>query len=284
MDYEKKYKEALGWMQSLYKGLHGKTKEEAEHFFPELKESEDERIKKTIIRILKGETGYISKEDTDRYIAWLEKQGEKKHFSNFKAKDWYVSTVDGKIYNMTYNPTDKIEPKFKVGDWISGYYTNYKVLSVNDKGYVVEDTNGNKINILFENEKFHHLFTIADARNGDVLVHNGYPFIFMGVKDGIVQALEENLLEGTNPVNFGEPKIDKNYQPATKEQCDLLFQKMKEAGYEWDAEKKELKKIEPKKLDADKVIEWLKNNGWCTVCGPKVERAQINKFKKDFGL
>lgn len=30
--------------------------------------------------------------------------------------------------------------------------------------------------------------------------------------------------------------------PATKEQRDLLFQKMEEAGYEWDAEKKELKK------------------------------------------
>ena len=34
--------------------------------------------------------------------------------------------------------------------------------------------------------------------------------------------------------------------PASKEQRDLLFQKMKEAGYEWDAEKKELKKIEQK--------------------------------------
>ena len=33
--------------------------------------------------------------------------------------------------------------------------------------------------------------------------------------------------------------------PATKEQRDLLFAKMKEAGYEWDAEKKELRKIKP---------------------------------------
>ena len=32
--------------------------------------------------------------------------------------------------------------------------------------------------------------------------------------------------------------------PATKEQRDILFQKMKEAGYEWNAEKKELRKIE----------------------------------------
>jgi hypothetical protein len=31
--------------------------------------------------------------------------------------------------------------------------------------------------------------------------------------------------------------------PATKEQRNLLFQKMKEAGYEWDVERKELKKI-----------------------------------------
>ena len=32
--------------------------------------------------------------------------------------------------------------------------------------------------------------------------------------------------------------------PATKEQCDLLFKKMNEAGYEWDDEKKELREIE----------------------------------------
>ena len=32
--------------------------------------------------------------------------------------------------------------------------------------------------------------------------------------------------------------------PATKEQRDLLFSKMKEAGYEWDADKKELRKIQ----------------------------------------
>ena len=37
---------------------------------------------------------------------------------------------------------------------------------------------------------------------------------------------------------------NENAHPATKEQRDLLFQKMKESGYEWDAEKKELKKIE----------------------------------------
>ena len=31
-------------------------------------------------------------------------------------------------------------------------------------------------------------------------------------------------------------------KPATKEQCDTLMKEMNDAGYEWDAEKKELKK------------------------------------------
>jgi hypothetical protein len=43
--------------------------------------------------------------------------------------------------------------------------------------------------------------------------------------------------------HFGELN---SVSPATKEQRDLLFQKMKEAGYEWDTEKKELRKVEQK--------------------------------------
>lgn len=43
----------------------------------------------------------------------------------------------------------------------------------------------------------------------------------------------------------------KDIHPATKEQRDILFQKMHKAGYEWDAEKKELKEIEQKPLDID---------------------------------
>ena len=34
-------------------------------------------------------------------------------FNDFKAKDWYVSKVDGKIHNMTYNPIDSDKPKSK---------------------------------------------------------------------------------------------------------------------------------------------------------------------------
>jgi hypothetical protein len=40
-------------------------------------------------------------------------------------------------------------------------------------------------------------------------------------------------------------------KPATKIQQDLLFQKMKEAGYEWDSEKKRLKKIDNEEINGE---------------------------------
>ena len=67
------YDKALKWMRELYPGLHGATKEDAEHYFPELRESEDERIRKEIVSALKfANVGDVY----DKHIAYLEKQKE----------------------------------------------------------------------------------------------------------------------------------------------------------------------------------------------------------------
>ena len=64
------------------------SQEVAAKYIPELKESEDDRIRKEIISAIKEDwPGH-----TD-WIAWLERQVEQK-------------------------PTDKVEPKFKIGDKI----------------------------------------------------------------------------------------------------------------------------------------------------------------------
>jgi len=69
------YDKALKWMRELYPGLHGATKEDAEHYFPELCESEDERIRKEIVSALKfANVGGVY----DKHIAYLEKK--KDHF------------------------------------------------------------------------------------------------------------------------------------------------------------------------------------------------------------
>ena len=79
MDYEKKYNEALNWMRELYPGLHGATKEDAEHYFPELRESEDERIRKGLVGLVSTVGEYYLKLDSrNKMLAWLEKQKEQK--------------------------------------------------------------------------------------------------------------------------------------------------------------------------------------------------------------
>ena len=322
MNYEQKYKEALGWMRKLYPSFENWVKEDAEHYFPELAESEDERIRKEIIQYIK--TGTYHKD----WVTWLENQGEQKpygqrkecsdcqfnytgeckgscqmkidgqkpakniveawkdmrlevyqqasgnrhepNYSDDTTKMFSLNDIDEIIEKISEQKTeDKVEQKFKVGDWISGYYTNYKVLSVNNDSYLVEDTDGNKINILFENEKYHHLFTIADAKHGDVLAinwHKGddsWEIIIIFVKyhnNGVKGWINTPCVEGygntfkNGKLAFNDEEVPyyskmwtANLHPATKEQCELLFQTMKEAGYEWDAENKKLKKVGYKK-------------------------------------
>ena len=79
--YEKKYKAALEWMQGMYGGLHGKTKEEAEKYFPELQESEDERIRKKLIEFFEDWGKRLSHcwgLSIPDILAWLENQGQVK--------------------------------------------------------------------------------------------------------------------------------------------------------------------------------------------------------------
>ena len=83
MDYEKKYKEAQGWIEKIYPTLQHEQQMEAEAFFPELKESENEKIRQAIHIYLDWLDGRKDCQPKGDYtikdmIAWLEKQGEQK--------------------------------------------------------------------------------------------------------------------------------------------------------------------------------------------------------------
>ena len=76
-------------------------------------------------------------------------------------------------------------------------------------------------------------------------IYNGnYDLFNVGAYCGM-DCLGEIFIESSTYCQWSSTKV----KPATKEQRDLLFQKMKEAGYEWDVDKKELKKIEQKPID-----------------------------------
>ncbi len=81
MDYEQKYKEALERAKGIMRGecetafvysptLFG-------YLFPELAESEDERIRKKIIATINLYYGEPLEDEAKEMISWLEKQGEK---------------------------------------------------------------------------------------------------------------------------------------------------------------------------------------------------------------
>ena len=78
---ENKYNEALKRAAIIYKGEDKSLKESLEQIFPELKESEDEKIRKWIINEIKVKHHNLDEDNVDfvdKAIAWLEKQGEQK--------------------------------------------------------------------------------------------------------------------------------------------------------------------------------------------------------------
>ena len=171
------------------------------------------------------------------------------NYSDDNSKMFSLNDIDEIFEKISEQKSDnKVEPMFKIGDWVVSEITGsvYQIknciesLSNHKYGYIL--TNGDYISSYVD--KHYHLWSINDAKEGDVLVHNDCTFIFMRIEKGIVKGLCPELCDSI--LNFGEPEYDNDYQPATKEQRDLLFQKMKEEGYEWDENKKELKKIEQK--------------------------------------
>lgn len=76
MNYEKKYNEILAWAKKYKARLNGVP---IEDIFPELRESEDERIINAIIGILKNSNAIDINVSQEKMLSWLEKQKEQEH-------------------------------------------------------------------------------------------------------------------------------------------------------------------------------------------------------------
>ena len=166
---------------------------------------------------------------------------------------YIIQTIANLLRWADDNPkqlNNKVEPKFKVGNWITNGQLTCKVLGITCKSYELHLHNDDYCH--FETDiqsvdKHYHLWTIEDAKDGDVLAWDDSKCIalfkniydedsfnshgFVGHCTGTFESrLSYHDIEGTHPAN--------------EEQYDLLFKKMKDAGYEWDDKKRELKKIE----------------------------------------
>lgn len=244
MDYKKKYEDALNRAKKLQANAKGLILNKWLYsIFPELKESEDEQM----INLINHELACLRATDekgSDRYkeltnaIAWLEKQSKQKL-------------------------ADKVEPKFKAGDFIINEYGFImQIDGVDGNLYYYHILDGNCLlkHDITKTEESCHLWTIQDAKDGDVLAtDNNNICVFNGtVEDGKSPFAYCGLTgyHGFEVYDMKRPFTHNDVHPATKEQRDFLFQKMKEAGYEWDAEKKELKKIEHDVDDCSECNTW----------------------------
>lgn len=273
MKYEEKYERALKVASQWHKDGIGDVKTIVECIFPELRESEDERIRKILLeKTHQWHEIALSKrikqdvDDSLKAIGWLKKQGEQK-------------------------PTDKVEPKFKVGDWIvySRNDSSMEILyvyDIRDGRYYFNDNVHFSWSVKECDEKS-HLWTIQDAKDGDVLYFNNVISGFHSI--GLFKRLaSKNEINGNTYrcyARYGgfneESKLEiaqnnnelhhcgtKAY-PATKEQRDTLEKAMADAGYTFDFEKKELKKIEQKS------VEWSEED--------EKQIRQIERIVKDSG-
>lgn len=106
MDYEKKYKNALEWARQVINGETGFIRKEVEEIFPELVESEEERIRKELIEFVKSRGGF-----KQEYIDWLEKQGKKEVDPRYENLEGLIAADD--IYQMAMNDKMVEEAKLK---------------------------------------------------------------------------------------------------------------------------------------------------------------------------
>ena len=166
----------------------------------------------------------------------LEKQGEQKP----------INDTDEKIVEAVKDTSvlDTIEPKFKVGDWVVDkqgiiHQVANVVENITYHTYGYDIVDGGYFN---DNTEGVRLWTIQDAKDGDVLYSSTHHLIWL-YKDNEHYHAAINL-NYADTVSFdNEIVVPSDVCPASRVQKSILFQKMKEAGYEWDVEKKGLKKI-----------------------------------------
>ena len=305
----KRYDEIINKMKHYVVDEYGCSRIKVADVFPELKESEDEKIRKKLISLIEWSKSYsassITTDESNEMISWLEKQGEQKPvewsvedvyeynhilkilnsvveeqetkgYNNLiSSVNWLKSLKDriqskpsnkpqGKtaleaINEETVDNSNKIvNPKFKVGDWVAKKDGDkfcdgrrYVQITANDGEDIWFDSGS-----WLKSIKIRH-WTIQDVEDGDIIYAKSkfsnfsYIRIFSKTENGnswdYCNVFSEDLERWVFDNDEGFLRLNRfDFYPASKEQRDLLFQKMKEAGYEWDAKKKKLKQLKKK--------------------------------------
>lgn len=100
MDYKQKYEQALERAKTLWNSVFVNN-DILEQIFPELEDSEDEKIRKELIEKVKETPGCIGFHDKNAVLTWLEKQREPQ--DKGEISDGYHTFNELYYYRMLYN-------------------------------------------------------------------------------------------------------------------------------------------------------------------------------------
>ena len=260
MDYEKAYKDALERAKKWY----NEAKPDSytcivESIFPELQESEGEKIRKEIIDFLWKEKIFLqevhsSVENSPKYrfvmdaIAWLEKQGEQKPLEWHREDEQNLNACLGyipdeflrgwltDIIHVKYDKSvDKVEPKFKVGDKIcrktpSSFERDMQVARI-DKDYYICNHIGKFSSevVPFSEESYYELIeqkavNEAEQKVFDELLDNGEQ-MWSEEDERLCQCLirdQEKALDEVRNDKYGHSEIISDLKEMYRERIDWL--------------------------------------------------------------
>lgn len=170
-----------------------------------------------------------------------------------KAKKLYGNEIAEKIFSELKESDDKIEPKFKVGNWVVNKFgDSWHIDGFDKKNYQVSDGKGNYNYFPISKQDEMFLWNIQDAKDGDVLSfyteYKGKKMFQIGIVEKYVGKLGGCYntfktyvgVDWDNNLQIGRYMGCDDIYPSTKEQRYALMKAMNDAGYEWDGEKKEL--------------------------------------------
>ena len=241
--------------------------------FPELKEKTDEEMIQKLIAVVHLYYGEGVDVERDECLEWLKKQSDKNINDkkiNSELFEQMLTIPDGCIATIENNRiyikregksaieaikeekvdnANKVEPKFKVGEWIIQENIGvYKVAEICESWYEVIDVENKHYSIGFDKEYMCRLWTIEDAKDGDILASlDSKAFIYNGNFD----ADNVGAYCGLN-INDEFVIADKkcnwcynyNIKPATEKQRIALFDEMNYLNYVWNPETKELNRLD----------------------------------------
>ena len=184
---------------------------------------------------------------------------------SYNGENCFSYDINGKLAHHDYNNEDLVIieevdcPKFNVGDWV--FATNdgegsWLITAITDNYYTLQDTQENEASvaqITIDNK--YHLWSLKDAKPGDVLISEDdkHPFIFkkfLGYAPSAYCGIDT-----TDSIYISDEDIPwtrDTVRPATYEERQVLFNKLEEKNYKWDADTLTLSKIQKRWRDNEK--------------------------------